>query len=105
MTIREKLPDLLASVLAGYSVEVDAVRVHEDFVYTRKKAEDGTPIFERVLSMLYTFKDYGNHPSLLPFDGSVERLEAALTTFGVALDIVDWRDADKASSAGDEEAA
>lgn len=88
MAHQEKLTNLLGRILSGETVDVGIFKAYEDFRYTRKKDNDGNPLFNRVISLVYFDENDRDQPSTEDFDGSIESLEAALDAHG-AFDMPD----------------
>lgn len=75
---QQKLQALLDRVLSGETVTVGVFSVYEDFVYRRQKDANGTPLFDRVISLVYFDEEEDDSPSRENFDGTLESFKQAL---------------------------
>ena len=81
--LKAKLQTSLERVLNGETVEIGIFRVYEDFLYEGKKDQSGSPLFNRVLALVYFDEEDDDDPSTEEFDGSIESFIAALDAHDV----------------------
>jgi hypothetical protein len=89
--IISELPAIYNQILEGETVDIGVFKVKEDFIYTGTKNKDGSPIMDRVISMVYFDEDDEDCPSTESFDGTFESFLAAIVAHD-ALEMYDMEE-------------